>query len=50
MSKLKVIKRDGTLVDFDANRVKNAIQAAVDSTGQFFPKAIITRFGLESNN
>ena len=50
MSKLKVIKRDGTLVDFDVNRVKNAIQAAVDSTGQFFPKAIITRFANDLEN
>lgn len=44
MSKLQVIKRDGTLVDFDATRVKNAIQSAVYATGQFMPVPLIESF------
>ena len=41
MLDLKVVKRTGDVVDFDQTRIRNAVQKAIDATGQRVPEATL---------
>ena len=41
MIQIKVVKRDGTLVDFDEKKIIKAIQAAFNSVGQSIPTGLV---------
>lgn len=51
MNEYKVVKRDGTLVEFDEEKIVNAVAAAFKSVGQTLPPGLIESFikAIEAN-
>lgn len=51
MNEYKVVKRDGTLVEFDEEKIVNAVAAAFESVGQTLPPRLIESFikAIEAN-
>lgn len=51
MNEYKVVKRDGTLVEFDEEKIVNAVAAAFESVGQTLPSGLIESFikAIEAN-
>ncbi|MBI4142071.1 ribonucleoside-diphosphate reductase subunit alpha [Candidatus Woesearchaeota archaeon] len=46
MAKLMAVKRNGEVVDFDRNRIRNAILKAVKACGQTLPEALLDEIVL----
>lgn len=44
MNEYKVVKRDGTLAEFDEEKIVNAVAAAFESVGQTLPSGLIRSF------
>lgn len=44
MNEYKVVKRDGTLAEFDEKKIVNAVAAAFESVGQTLPPGLIESF------
>ena len=44
MNEYKVVKRDGTLAEFDEEKIVNAVAAAFESVGQTLPPGLIESF------
>ena len=44
MNEYKVVKRDGTLAEFDEEKIVNAVTAAFESVGQTLPPGLIESF------
>lgn len=44
MNEYKVVKRDGTLAEFDEEKIVNAVAAAFESVGQTLPQGLIESF------
>lgn len=44
MNEYKVVKRDGTLAEFDEEKIVNAVAAAFESVGQILPPGLIESF------
>ena len=44
MNEYKVVKRDGTLAEFDEKKIVNAVAAAFESVGQTLPPGLIRSF------
>ena len=44
MNEYKVVKRDGTLAEFDEEKIINAVAAAFESVGQTLPSGLIRSF------
>lgn len=44
MNEYKVVKRDGTLAEFDEKKIVNAVAAAFESVGQTLPSGLIRSF------
>lgn len=44
MNEYKVVKRDGTLAEFDEEKIVNAVAAAFESVGQTLPSGLIESF------
>ena len=49
MAELKVVKRNGEVVSYDIERIKNAILKAIRSTGEKIDEEVLEKLFLEIN-
>ncbi|HLD75825.1 MAG TPA: ATP cone domain-containing protein, partial [Candidatus Norongarragalinales archaeon] len=47
IGKLMVIKRNGDVVEFDSNRIKNAVTKAIIASGHSLPSSQVDQFAAD---